>query len=774
MRLPATAAGAIALGVAATMAGAVAAASVLALPLALGIVVSAVGLATAASVAGCARLRRCRPLVVASLLVVAAGVGVLRGAGAAADARGGLAAHAGEGALVYEGTVRDSPAQRHSERLVIVDVERISTGAGVTAAHGGLLAAVTGVTDELLPGDRVRVEASDLRRPTERPGPESVATLDREGVAVIAASPRITVTGHGGLTPRRLLAQARQRLSAAVHTALAEPAATLVDEIALGIRGTIPADVSAPLQDAGLIHLVATSGLKVAIVIGLLARLLGPAPPRARTLLTLAGVAAYVALAGGGPAALRAALMAGCGLLLSGTGRRADPLPLLAVVAAGLLIVDPGLCRDVGFAFSFLGTLGILLLAGPIAKRVPGPRLFVEPFAVTAAAQLATTPVMAATFGVVSIAGPVANAVVVPAVPLLVLLGWVGAAAGCLAPSLGWLPLQLTGVMTGALLAVARWVASIPGAAVHVSGWPLSWTLAELALSAAAAAVAVVLRRGTPPTRSQAAPMPSMPPRPAVLVAVVGAALLTGGAVVVAGARADGRLHVTVLAVGAGTAVLVRTADGGTALVDAGSDPSRIDRAVGDALPPGARTIDLLVLTGGDRTSVAGLPGLSGHWAVARAVIPTTGISTVARTAIDALRAAGTEVIVDGGGSWSWGGASWRCVDAAVDSAGAAPACALQVADASGSALVLGGLAPADQEALAGTAGDSLGCDLLVAPPAGGIATALLDAVRPRQLAIPGDRPPRIRPFAPGAVVRSVGAGGALGYAGGPTGLQPG
>ena len=349
-RLVATRGGALAMAAAAAVAASVGLAVACRLPVPLGLAVCAAGAGVALVAVAVAIGTGASPRapVLGAAIAVCIGAALLRGA-VAADSTAELAAHAGEGTVVAEGTVRDSPAQRHSEQLVIVDVERLSTTAGVTTARGGMLAALTGQTAQLLPGDHVRVEASDLRGPGDRPGAESAAALDREGVAVIAVSPRLTLTASGGPSLRRGLAEARLRLSAAVHAGLAEPAATLVDEVALGIRGSIPADISAPLQDAGLIHLVATSGLKVAIVIGLLARLLGAAPPRTRTLVTVAGVTAYVGVAGGGPAAVRAALMAGCGLLLSGTGRRVDPLPLLTVVAAALLLIDPRLCLDVGF-----------------------------------------------------------------------------------------------------------------------------------------------------------------------------------------------------------------------------------------------------------------------------------------------------------------------------------------------------------------------------------------------------------------------------------------
>ena len=100
---------------------------------------------------------------------------------------------------------------------------------------------------------------------------------------------------------------------------------------------------------------------------------------------------------------------------------------MLALVAAVMLALAPALVDDPGFQLSFVGTAGILLLAAPIAQRLPGPRLFAEPFAVTVAAQIATVPVMAGTFGVVALGGPLANALVLPLLPLMIVSGGAGA-----------------------------------------------------------------------------------------------------------------------------------------------------------------------------------------------------------------------------------------------------------------------------------------------------------------------------------------------------------
>ncbi len=718
----------------------------------------------AAGVTAALTPRRPRAWALAAVALLAAAAGMVRGT--AAPAATGLPIAAG--AVVLVGTVRDAPVGRRGEALVTVDAERLAGTGGEGRVGGGVLAALPGHPD-LAAGDRVRLEAAALRLPGERPGPTSAAALQRDGVAAVAVSPRLVRLAGGRPGPARALAALRRRIAATVGAALPPVTATLLLEIAFGIHGSLPPDTAAALRDAGLVHLVATSGLKVAIVVGLLTRLAAGLSlgPRRRLLLVGPAVALYVAIAGGGAAALRSALMAGAALLVHGTGRRLQPLALLAATAALLLAADPALCADPGFQLSFLGTLGILLFAGPLTARLPGPRWLAEPFAVTVAAQGATVPVMASTFGVLALAAPLANALVIPAVPLLVVLGWAGAAVAAAVPALGWAPLAAAGLLITGIGLVAGAVAAVPGAAIHVGAWPRAWTWALLAgLGGGGLGLVAALRLRlpsaiAPPGRGQAR-----------AAAAAAAAVVAAAATLLLLSRPDGRLRLVVLDTGGSEATLVRAGDGATALVDGGSDPTRLLGALGHALPPLTRSLDLVVLSGGDRTTVAGLAGLPGGYRADAVVVPAAPLGRGAEQAVDGLRAGGATVVrIPTGRPWSWHGTVWRLLLGSAPDRGPV-AGAVQVAGGGGAALVLGALPPPGQDELAAVEGGSLAAELLVTPARGAVAPALLAAAHPRLLAVPSARAPRL-PSAPGAGVRSTALDGSLEYVGGPAGLEP-
>jgi competence protein ComEC len=98
------------------------------------------------------------------------------------------------------------------------------------------------------------------------------------------------------------------------------------------------------------------------------------------------------------------------------------------------------------------------------------------------------------------------------------------------------------------------------------------------------------------------------------------AALAMAVLVVAAATRPDGRVHVTVLDIGQGDAILVTGPTGGRMLVDGGPDPDRLLVALDARVPPWDRRIDLVVLTHPHEDHVAGLPLVLARYRVGHVV----------------------------------------------------------------------------------------------------------------------------------------------------------
>ena len=704
--------------------------------------------------------RRGRRSLVATVTLAALLLGATRGAAAVRHpGRGDVDGHFGTRPVVITGVVRAVPPAAATH--VIVDATHLVDSESDGSVSGGVL--VTGTRlSSMAPGDRVTVEAQAIRPPGHRPGPVSEAALERDDVFAVAVSAQVTVTATGPPSPARVIAAVQGRLAEAVDSALPEPAAALMLGIAFGIRQPLSTDVRAPLQDAGLIHVVVLSGLKVVLILGLIAALARVLQwSRRRTLVVaIPVVAAYVLISGSGPAAIRSALMAGVALMAATGARRTDPLPALALAAAAMLGVQPQLVEDPGFQLSFLGTAGILMLAAPLAAWLPGPRLLVEPFATTIAAQVATLPVMASTFGVVAIAGPIANALVLPMLPMLIVAGGGGAVLAAVHPALGWLPLQLAGLGADAVVAIGACLAAIPGAAVHVGIWPAAWTAAAVAGLCAFGGFVLWRVRGCDGPRQA---------RRMVAIAAASGLAVAGAAGVVA-SQPDGSLHMTVLDTGSAPAVLVQGSSGGVALIDGGSSPTALVQSIGRVLPLTTRRIDMVVLTGSEQIAAAGLAGLPGHYDVGTVVVPGD-LSPGARAIAATLQASGATVVAPQGSAWSFGGATWRCLP--VIAASGSALCAVSIADHSGRALVLGDAGTAAQDVLAATCPGGLAADVVVTPAGGALSAALLRFARPAVIAVPVAKGGRALPGPAQVTLLRTGVDGDLHFVGGVGGLAP-
>ena len=255
----------------------------------------------------------------------------------------------------------------------------------------------------------------------------------------------------------------------------------------LGDTRGIPREVTDQFRDAGLTHLLAVSGENVAFVLALFAPLLRRLSWRGRLVLGISVLALFGTMTRWEPSVLRAIAMAVIGLVAGYLGRPTAGLRVLVLAATALLVADPLLLHSVGFLLSCGASLGIALLARPLAARLPGPAWIREVLGVTAAAQVGVAPVLIPVFGSMPLVALPANLVAVPLAAPLTMWGLVAGVVGGLvrpyapaAPRLLELP---TVALLHGLLAVAAIASRFPLAIDGRAAWGI------VALSALGVAV---------------------------------------------------------------------------------------------------------------------------------------------------------------------------------------------------------------------------------------------------------------------------------------------
>ena len=135
------------------------------------------------------------------------------------------------------------------------------------------------------------------------------------------------------------------------------------------------------------------------------------------------------------PSVLRAAAMALLAATAFWRGWSATPRRLVCLTVTGLLLVDPLLAWSVGWWLSVGATMGLALLAQPLADRIPGPRWIVLPIAVTLAAQTGIAPISVFVFGRAPLVSVATNLLGVPVAGFVMVWGIpAGLLAGIVAP----------------------------------------------------------------------------------------------------------------------------------------------------------------------------------------------------------------------------------------------------------------------------------------------------------------------------------------------------
>jgi len=438
----------------------------------------------------------------------------------------------------------------------------------------------------------------------------------------------VRVTSHEGNPLHEALLMVRHAVVEAVDRALPEPQAALVLGVVFGYRAALPPVLQQQMIASGLIHIVVISGLKVSLLARIINQAFGRIVPRAAPLMAVGAMAVYALLAGASAAALRAAAM-GILVVIAGRLRRDSHVFVsLALTAAVMLGLRPGLAADVSFQLSFAGTIGIAAMTDGIAARVRWiPAVLRDPFAATIAAEAATWPLMLANFHQLSLIGPFANALVLPLLPAVMVVGGAGALVGSPLAMAAWPMMQVAGMIATWYRLVIESLGSLPLAAITMPYFPPRWVAAAVILNGGALA-GVKLRQFF--WRKK-------------VWLVLGVASLATIALLLIGP--DGRVHVYALDVGTGSAVLVRTANGHQVLIDAGGDADKLTQAMGRALPPTARTIDVWLITAGRRVNIGAAPALLSRYEIQTMIIadPDPWSATV-RALVQQAQSAGVHV----------------------------------------------------------------------------------------------------------------------------------
>jgi competence protein ComEC len=456
---------------------------------------------------------------------------------------------------------------------------------------------------------RVIRATATLRRPAkylDAGVPDFERMLARRGIALVGSikSAALVRVVERGSPADELAAAIRAGIRRALNTHVGSrdpQSAAIAIAILIGDRGGLDRLVEQRLQEAGTYHVIAISGGNIAILAGLVLGALWMLRVRGGWAASAAIglLAAYAYVAGGGPSVIRATLMAAIYLGLRLIDQRTAPVHAMAVTLVAVLIATPLSIADVGLWLTFGATAAIV--AG--AATMPQPATaWLRPLTTmclaSLAAELVLIPIVAYVFQRITVAGLAANLAAIPAMAVVQVAAMMTAATDALqlpplAHAAGW----VTHVAVRGLLESSRLVDLAP--------W-LTWRVpspqpAIVAAYYACAIAAVIMKAWHKPAAAAG-----------VLLLWIVVAPQT-----LARRDGDGDLHVTVMDVGQGDAVLVTLPDGTTLMVDTGGVSLQGEFDIGDrVLGPALRArgiarLDYLAISHGDPDHIGGALSLA-------------------------------------------------------------------------------------------------------------------------------------------------------------------
>lgn len=476
---------------------------------------------------------------------------------------------------------------------------------------------------ELRLGNSMELAAS-LTRPDEATNPgefDSRKYYANKGIYIIGNGVTIKQSDGDYSLIRQMLYEFRIRAGRALEKCFSESDSSVVKAMLLGDKAGIDKDTKRLFQMNGIAHILAISGVHIAIIgmtlFKLLRRLMGSYVVSGVSAITV--ILLYGMMTGMASSTFRAAIMMMVSMTGQMCGRSSDMLTSAGVAFIIQALVDPGIVLDAGFQLSFAAVCGLAVLLPPLKSLVRIRSRLLDGLLVSLAASLATTPLIIYYFYQFPPYSILLNIVVVPLVSFILFVSIAVIGVCMVSAGTG----MYVAVPVGWMLDFYRWscrvMTYIPGYNVNTGGisvtmvcvyyvtillvlWLLSMTFTGCDACGAAGRLGKILPYCVGVIRQR----PWI--RKCIGVSLAFGCALAGGAYEYK--ALDRSFKVVFMDVGQGDGILIRSGMGMNILIDGGSsDNGQVGEYV---MAPviryfGAACIDYAFVTHGDKDHMSGV-----------------------------------------------------------------------------------------------------------------------------------------------------------------------
>lgn len=259
-----------------------------------------------------------------------------------------------------------------------------------------------------------------------------------------------------------------------INSLLPEPQASLLAGMLFGVRATMSYPFYLALRDTGVLHVIALSGMNIAILIDIFGKLLNRYGRKFSAIFSGIIIILFVFFVGPSPTIVRAGIMGSMSLFAIILGRRYWSMLALFIASGVMLFLRPEWIGEVSFQLSFLATLGVIL-ANKVVERERSGRwskqliyALKENIAMTVSAQLFTLPVIVYHFERISLVSPIANLLTGWSIQPIMILGILTSVLGWIWLPLGYIPAWITWVFLTYFVEVVEILAKLPFASISL------------------------------------------------------------------------------------------------------------------------------------------------------------------------------------------------------------------------------------------------------------------------------------------------------------------